>query len=142
MKNKLKNLISIGLPAFILGFGLNYFFHNSNNSQNKELEETLKMAEHLEKLTNYKPLRKNEIDSAFYFLNSGLKEYLDKVYIINPEDFPKKCSGHTHGNIICLSKGYPNSIVSHEAAHARKDALDNLGLDFSKKMEANCKFWI
>lgn len=133
MKNKIfKNTINIGLPAFILGFGLNYLFHNLNNSPNEELEKTLKMAEHLEKLTNYKPLKNQEIDLIFPFLNSGLKEYLDKIYIIEPKDLGN-IGGHKHGNIICLPKGFPEFAVYHEATHIRKDALDNLGLDFSKK---------
>ncbi len=132
--NKLKNLVNIGLPAFILGFGLNYFLNNSNNFPNEELEEKLKVAEHLKKLTNYKPLEKQEIDSAFHYLNPGLREYLDKVYFLEPEDFSEKnVVGDAHDNTICLTKNFSYRALVHEATHIRKNALDNFGLDFSKK---------
>ena len=151
LKNKiLKNLVNIGLPAFILGFGLNYFLMKSNNSS-EELEKTLKnkileeasklMTEHLEKLNNYKPLEKREIDSAFSFLNPGLREHLKKAYFIKKEDlFCKNSSAEAHlEGIICLTDSSKETIF-HESAHIRKNALDMVGSDFSKKWNQIANF--
>ena len=118
-------------------FGLGYSTSTNEKIEKTSRETPLKFAKHLEKLTNYDPLEKQEIDSAFSFLNYGLRENLKKVYFIKKEDLLcENACAEAHGvegmNIICLTDSSKETIF-HESAHIRQKSLDKLDLDFSKK---------
>ena len=91
---------------------------------------------HDEALKKYTPITKEQKESLFNKLNPGLKEYLNKIYIIDKKYFfEENIHGHVHsfGGIICLNQGYDiNRKLFHEAGHVRHNALNKIGSDFSK----------
>ncbi len=105
-------------------------------------------SDHLKKLEKYIPITKQEIQSdtsRFNMINSGLKEDIDKIYIIDQEDFPRGSEpGHTHvyEKILCLRKDYNNRIVFHELGHNKHLSLKNINSDLTEKWEkiANFKY--
>ena len=127
LENKLKNL-KLSLAGLVLAGSLNGCG-----------------IAHLRALKKYDSLTKENI--LFNELNPGLKEYMNKVYIIDKKDFfEKNLQGHTHTlnekqkNNICLTKGYRKEVLFHEAAHVRVNVLNNSKSDFSKKWEEIADF--
>ena len=122
MKNKIIKHIKLGLAGLVLASSLNGCG-----------------IAHLMALKKYNPLTKENI--LFSELNPGLKEYINKVYIIDKKDFfEKNLNGHAHTlnrkqkNNICLTKEYlRKEIIFHEAAHVRFNGLNESKSDFSKK---------
>ncbi len=107
----------------------------SDFNERKKREEA-----HYQALEKYTPITKESYEgNLFLLLNSGLKEYLEKIYFIDEKDFfYKDTGGHTHlgKGVICLSNNsipYYNNALFHEAGHVRCDALNRIGSDFSKK---------
>jgi len=101
--------------------------------------------QHAIKLKKYEPLSKEQKDSLFKKLNSGLKEYLKNVYIINEKDLRRNSKAHTHNNkkrTICFSEYFKNDseCYFHEAAHVRHIALDKNKSDFSEKWKKIADF--
>ncbi|MEK6844906.1 MAG: hypothetical protein AABX44_01485 [Nanoarchaeota archaeon] len=143
LKNKLKNSAIFGL-SFVT-FGLGYPI-STNGKLEKHYKKpwNIEFAEHFEKLNNYKHLEKQEIDSAFSFLNPGLREYIKKVYFVKKEDlFCKNALAEAHSledmNIICLTDSSKETIF-HESAHIRQNGLDRINSDFSKKWKQIANF--
>lgn len=127
----------------ILGIGL---ISLTTSAQDTFLKES--HFAHLKVLEKYTPITKQEIQSdtsRFYMINSGLKEYIDKIYLIEKKDFPAGSEpGHTHvyERILCLRKDYNNRIVFHELGHNRHLSLENINSDLTEKWEkiANFKY--
>ncbi len=100
-------------------------------------------SDHFQALKKYSPLTKEKKDSLFNKLNLGLKEYVNKIYIIDKKDlFDETIRAHVHPyeGTLCLGRDYSNRIFFHESAHIRKDALDKLFSDFSKKWGETANF--
>ena len=101
---------------------------------------------HREALEKYTPITKEQKDSLFNNLNSGLKEYINKIYFIDEKDFFEDnilAHAHREDQIICLSKNYKNysdGTLFHESAHLRHDALDKIGFHFSEKWKQIADF--
>ena len=138
---KIKNL------ATILGFGVLGF--NNLQGQNHSLEPIIfnskYHSEHTNAIEQYEPYNRQEIslDSNFNILNAGLKEYLNKIYIVDQKDFfDSNIAGHAHpyGGIICLTEYFTNQELFHEASHIRNLALDEINSDFSKKWKEIANF--
>jgi len=138
---KIKNL------ATILGFGVLGF--NNLQGQNHSLEPIIfnskYHSEHTNAIEQYEPYNRQEIslDSNFNILNAGLKEYLNKIYLVDQKDFfDSAVVGHAHpyGGIICLTEYFTNEELFHEAGHVRHLALNEINSDFSKKWEKIANF--
>lgn len=135
MKNKLKDLGSKVTLAALLGF-IGYYSYDI-------LNEKLEKKWHFEKLNKYGALEGSQIDSAFPFLNYGLRENLNKIYVIKNEDLlAEDASAETHfsDKIICLTSIFDKRDVYHESAHLRHRTLDDLNFDFSKKWKQIANF--
>ena len=139
---KIKNL------AAILGFGvlgLNNLYSQEENSLKQLIYDHLFHPEHTNALEKYEPYNGQEIllYSNFNILNSGLKEYLNKIYIVDQKDFfDLTISGHAHpyGGIICLTESFSNLELFHEAGHIRHLALDEINSDLSEKWKKIANF--
>lgn len=128
-KNKMKNNLKLGLAGLVLAGSLNgCMIYN---------------IQHEIKLKKYEPLSKEQKDSLFNELNSGLKGSLKKVYIIDKEDLGKNTFAHAHYNeTICFSKDSKEDSKSrfHESAHVKHFALNKSKSDFSKKWKETANF--
>ena len=138
---KIKNL------AAILGLGV--LGLNNLQGQNPSLKQIIfdyKLhPEHTKAIEQYEPYNRQEIslDSNFNILNAGLKEYLNKIYIVDQKDFfDSAVRGHAHpyGGIVCLTEYFTNKELFHEAGHVRHLALDGINSDFSKKWKQIANF--
>lgn len=88
----------------------------------------------------YDCFEKGQIDQNFSQLNSGLKEYVNKIYIVD-EKHLRYANGHAiDGGIICLEENYNDETLFHESAHARHMALDNHDSDFSDEWKKIADF--
>ncbi len=135
MKIKIKTLCGI------FGIGLMSLTASAQNTFLKESHFA-----HLKALEKYTPITKQEIQSdtnRFNMVNSGLKEYIDKIYIIDEKDFPEGSEpGHTHlhEKILCLRKDYTNRTIFHELGHTRHLSLENINSDLTEKWKEIAKF--
>jgi len=93
-------------------------------------------------LEEYVPTTKTDT-SIFNKLNSGLKKYLDTIYIIKKEDW-ENCrptfKGFTLNNKIYLCENYKKETLYHEAAHIRNNFLDKSGSNFSEKWKKIARY--
>lgn len=127
MKNKILNNLKLGLAGIVLAGGLNgcYILH-------------------LATIKKYAPLTAEQKDSLFKDLNSGLKECLNEVYIINDLDLGKETFAHTHNNsrTMCFSKFSKKHSKSrfHEVAHVKHLFLNKKKSDFSKRWRKIANF--
>ncbi len=129
MKNKIIKNIKLGLAGIVLAGSLGGC-----------------ILPHLIALKKYNPLTKEQKNVMFKDLNPGLKECINKVYIIDKRDFfEKNIKAHTHvfnkeKNTICLTKGQNDWVLFHEGAHARLNVLNKSKSDFSKKWKEIADF--
>ena len=123
MTNKIFKNLKLGLAGLVLAGTLN--------------QCTLP---HLIALKKYTPLTTEQKDSLE--LNPGLREFLDKVYIIKKKDFENNVAAHTHrwDGVLCLLEKYEKAELLHESAHVRHLALNKIKSDFSEKWKQIANF--
>ncbi len=93
---------------------------------------------HNQALKNYTPITKEEIQAdtnRFNMLNSGLKEYINKIYIIDKKDFfNQNVEAHQHDDsTLCLPKDFDDELITHESAHIRLTYLNKNKSELTKK---------
>ena len=121
------------------------FEQNYSNDNRQEIvleKKEIVLDKHRAELKEYTPIEGDKIDSLFSYLNSNLKNDLNKVYIIDKRDFfDENIEAHTHDDgTVCLPLDYSHRTVFHESAHARHMSLDKMGSDFSKRWKEIADF--